>query len=971
MQALTSHCFNAIETTRKFKISINNKIINKVDSTDKKQLRVLTEEFSNLELTIKEIAGQISFGHPFCAQHKGRRKSANFIRSDVLAVDIDEGMLISEAMAHPFVRDHAAIVYTTPSHTDEFHKFRIVLVLDSTITDAQKMRLANAGLIRKFGGDKACKDVCRVFYGSKDSTPTILGNVLPAAELNSLIELGSEAVVKESIGAENERQAVTRRSNIAINLDQLVTTAVGLTIPLRDVPIKTQIHCPIHVDNNPSAFVLESKDKIKGVYCSGCAATFWSSSKSGRPVKDYDFYKIEDIIMADEHHDEPDTYYDDDVPPGLLKALKEERSCYTMDLKYLPNLPFDEGLTFVRSPKGSGKTEWLIKVVKRCRAENKSVLLVGHRTTLIQSMAKRLGLTCYFYSDDNKIRNRLPTAYYAVSVDSISKLLEPTHDKYDVVIIDESEQVFSHLTSSTLKSRRRSCYMMLFHYLAAAKSVIVADADLGPITIEGLFQAVDKNSAYVFYLNRFSAKRCNYQNYSSDSHLLQDMLDAICAGGRHYVATNSITKAKELREAIKSQSGYAKRIMLVTSEVSGSAEVREFISNIKTEILNYDVIIASPSLGTGIDISFDNDAQYIDTVFGFFGARVNTHFDIDQQIARVRNPKSLKIWISPEQFNFETEPDVIGREARKNGTLNDILIGYERETGEAKLDATYLGVYAHVVSISRASKNKLRKNLLDLRVRNGWTVIDISTDIARAETGKELKKFSKETVEKMRIEEICCAPKINEEEYEKLNGKNYVPNMIEQTTMRRYEVERFYMQDVSNTLLSLDDNGAYRKKIRLLTTYLSHESDLANFDKNRFELKAIVTDTEKKALKQKLLRSLFVSAGIADESHPIKIDVIFQSADLRFFIDVCRKHALQLQDLFAVAIRRDLETKPVSQLGQILKLIGLTLKEIETQKVDKKKLRFYKVNEDDWGVATQYAKRRTAGLKTKPDILNY
>jgi hypothetical protein len=953
-------------TDKKIKIAINNQIIDKVDSSNKSQCSILTTEFENQELTIEQFAEQINLGHPFCAQHNGRRSQVNFICSNVLAVDIDEGMLVSEAREQPFVRDHAAILYTTPSHTPENQRFRIVFVLEQAITDAAQMRLAHQGLIRKFGGDKSCKDACRIFYGSKGSSPIVLGNVLQAQELNHLIELGSEPTsIPDHGNAGSGRPVATRRSEKALDLDQPVRLRSGAIMPLRDVPLKTQIHCPIHVDHKPSAFVLESKDHIRGVYCSGCAATFWPAPNTSHPIKDFDFYKVEDIIATNDYQDTPNDSFDD-VPTNIA------RSSRMLNERYLPDLPFGEGITFVRSPKGSGKTEWLKKVVKRCREENKSVLLVGHRKTLIQSMAERLGLTCYFYSDGNQTKNRFPTNYYAVSVDSISKLLDPIDDKYDVIIIDESEQVFSHLTSSTVKDKRRACYMMLFHYLSAAKSVIVADADLGAITIEGLSQSVNKESTYDFYLNTYAAERCDYQNYINDTHLLQDMLDAVRAGGRHYVATNSITRAEELQEAIRLEFGNTPKIMLVTSKVSDSAEVQAFINNIKTEILKYDVVIASPSLGTGIDITFDNDAQYIDTVFGFFGARVNTHFDIDQQISRVRNPKSIKVWVSPEQFTFETEPAVIRREAMKNGTLNDILIGYERDSGEAKLDETYLGVYAHVISISRASKNMLRKNLLNLRVRNGWNVLNVDTDVDQAETGKEVKAIAKATVKRMRIEDICAAPKIDEDVYDKLNGKNYQPSTAEQIAMRRYEAEKFYLEDVSVKLLLLDDNGAYRKKIRLLATYLSHESDLANSDKKLFELNSIVTDAEKSALKQKLLRSLLISAGLSDVNHSIKLDEIIQSENLSNFIQECKKHDLQLQDIFGISLRGDLEAKPVSQLGKILELIGLSLEEAaDPKKVNGKKIRFYRVSEYAWELARGYSKKRVARLNIKSDVFGY
>ena len=53
-------------------------------------------------------ADQINAGYAFCAQHKNkRRKSTNFAGAGFLAVDIDEGMTIDEALAHVAVLDHS------------------------------------------------------------------------------------------------------------------------------------------------------------------------------------------------------------------------------------------------------------------------------------------------------------------------------------------------------------------------------------------------------------------------------------------------------------------------------------------------------------------------------------------------------------------------------------------------------------------------------------------------------------------------------------------------------------------------------------------------------------------------------------------------------------------------------------------------------------------------------------------------
>jgi hypothetical protein len=948
--------------TKALKVAINPYITNKIEKGDKENFGVLTRNCENVEVTLHELAEAVNEGHPFCAQHVDTRKDENFICSDVVAVDIDDGMRLTEALDNQFVKQYGGFVYTTPSHTDEHHRFRIVFQTDRTITDAGEMTAVYRGLIRKFGGDKACKDACRVFYGSTGSKPIILGNVLSDEQLYYLIELGRDPASipdKTSSAGKKSYPIVARRSGVSVAPDHPVTCANGITAAFELMPFGENVHCPVHLDRNPSAFVVKSSQGNKGVYCHSCAATFWM--KSSRTS--FDFNRTESIIREMEYEQDPRNYYEEDgAPPGLFEMAGAERTARTFDQKFLrsADIAVIPGVTFLSSEKGSGKSKVLAEKVAAFRAMGHSVLLVGHRQTLLQSMSRSLGLTCYFHREDGKFKNTQPTGYYAICVDSMSKLLKPVRHKYDVVILDESEQIFGHLTGSTLKDKRRACYMQLFHYLAVAKHVYVADADLGSITVEGVYQAMGPAVPYQFCMNEHRERknsRLDFQHYGSEPHLMQELLNAIGAGGRHYIATNSITKAEEILAAIRLVHGDGPKAMLVTSKTSSTDEVQGFIDEIRTEILQYDVVIATPTLGTGIDITFPDAAEHIDTVFGFFVTRVNTHFDIDQQLARVRHPKAVKVWIAPETYTFETEPDVILREAEMNGALNDLLIGY-RADGSPSLDSTYLNVFAHVTSIARASKNNLRKNLLDLRARNGWNLVYVDVDEKGAEAGKVVKGIAKESVEEKRVQDICAAERLTAEGYDVLRENTAPPTKAESDAMQRYEAERFYREDVSASLLALDNKGAYRRQLVLLEIYLSPTDRLAAKDFRESELATIVTDRKKRVLKQVMLKALLSRAGLADDVSPINPDAVITAAELGEFAKYCEEHSERLQDLFGMSVRQDLHTKPMAQLGVVLGRIGLSLVKVHEKKVAKKKLYYYSIQPDEWAQALHYLRQR-------------
>jgi hypothetical protein len=291
------------DALKALKVAVNRRIINKIAKGDRKSFGVLTRECENAEITLRELAAIVNDGHPFCAQHRDSRKNENFICADVLAVDIDDGMSLSEALEHEFVKQYGGFIYTTPSHTTEHHRFRIVFQTERTITDPAEMTAAYQGLIRKFGGDEACKDACRAFYGSEGSNPIMLGNVLSNDQLVQLIDFGRDpASISDctSTDGKNSYPIVSRRSGVEIAPDHPVTRANGHTSPFELVPFDENIHCPVHLDRNPSAFVVKSKEGNKGVYCHSCAATFWMKSPKSTRAS-FDFYRADTIIKQMEY----------------------------------------------------------------------------------------------------------------------------------------------------------------------------------------------------------------------------------------------------------------------------------------------------------------------------------------------------------------------------------------------------------------------------------------------------------------------------------------------------------------------------------------------------------------------------------------------------------------------------------------------------------------------------------------------
>jgi hypothetical protein len=141
--------------------------------------------------------------------------------------------------------------------------------------------------------------------------------------------------------------------------------------------------------------------------------------------------------------------------------------------------------------------------------------------------------------------------------------------------------------------------------------------------------------------------------------LEREVIEAIKRGERCFITSNSKDFIDTVHRMIQNECGEGIVMRTITSDNSRDDATVRFLKDIKTEILKVQVLLGSPSIGTGIDITFPGGACLVDRVFGFFFSFINTHTDIDQQLSRVRNPGAVDVWISPTTFRFTSNVDVI------------------------------------------------------------------------------------------------------------------------------------------------------------------------------------------------------------------------------------------------------------------------------------------------------------------------
>lgn len=136
------------------------------------------------------------------------RHSDNFISTDLITFDIDEGMTLDEAYEQVEELNLTCLALPSTSHSEEHHKFRLIFPLSRTIFNPDEYRKTYADLAEFFNVDPACKDLARFYYGCKpedgffhegDLLTPKRGDITPKKGRKTVLGLGQRVKVGETI----------------------------------------------------------------------------------------------------------------------------------------------------------------------------------------------------------------------------------------------------------------------------------------------------------------------------------------------------------------------------------------------------------------------------------------------------------------------------------------------------------------------------------------------------------------------------------------------------------------------------------------------------------------------------------------------------------------------------------------------------------------------------------------------------
>jgi hypothetical protein len=508
----------------------------------------------------------------------------------------------------------------------------------------------------------------------------------------------------------------------------------------------------------------------------------------------------------------------------------------------MPLLP-TSGLVVLWSDMGTGKTELLRRW--RQAHPNQRFLNNGHRVNLLKNLALRLETEMYSAVGQ---RDLAKANALSITIDSLYKLNTDALT-YGCVFIDEACQYLTHLLhSQTCKEHRAEILEVLEYLVFNAPLAIIADAHMDDITVD-FFRAMRPPDEVPFIIKNDwkSGGRTVYWYGGKDSSaLVAQVSAALMIGQKVMVVSDSKRFIKKLEQALtvrvdepepatslEKPIGFGTeekakpcrgmicraptRVWSVHSGNSGSEENVAFIKDITNAVKDLDALLASPSLGTGVDIP----DYHFDAVFGAFHAASQTATECAQMLYRYRPKVPMHVWVAPRPpFGYkDTNAAKIKERILQANEVTAFLIRIDRETGQRGAEKDWaLEAYCHIQGARNQSINNLREDLRSLLVEMGNEIV--SLEATEDDEAREQLKQAALALNQVHFQAVTKAKTITATEYRRRQTQDYLkPEEI-------FECEKFrladsYGMEVTEELVERDNGGRLIRRFANLEAILT------------------------------------------------------------------------------------------------------------------------------------------------------
>jgi len=884
-----------------FQVSINNSVTGK----DIKALAANMGGWVNVDVTLDQLVNLVAVeGFAWSNPLAGNRKvTSNFLNLSIMALDFDSGMTLVEAKEDSWLKANAAFIYTSASHqkpkglAEPCDRFRVVFILDNPITDIKIAHSTIQGLLARYPqADKAVSSVVNAFFGTVDAEVHVFGNTISTEVVAGLVPAAKTPTKKAPGIASQTRKAVARGEAkgpvvepVDGSLGALLNAYVGPRIEGAGTYERTfSIACAL-----VNEYGHEKAVEIGEQWFASSNAWDWEKKiNSINEQYDYSMGTIMHYLREGGYTGKVE--YTVPVVSDMVESEKHEVQ-YVSD----GNMKLEKRVVMIQAATGMGKTEF---VKQKFGAEK--VMVITHRRSLSRNYSQRMNLPNY--QDDGVLE---ADGSISVVADSSFRIDLKNH-RDSIVVLDEFSQLLRHYMGETMKRTRNENLDTIRFLLENAKKVIIMDATFDIEVQQFLVDVVGIDNIEFHKFTRKQEKVAQF--YDSRIRMVNDMLTEAKDGKRLFICTDSKAEARTLGGLVAKKIG--EKVLVIDSDSTTDENVLAFIESPNIHFPNYQVVVTSPAITSGVDITLP-----VDRVYSFSGSGTLVSADVYQSASRCRNTAS------PTRF--------FAKCARRRGafggdaTIEDIRntlsanVSLWKEVMEVRVfdwqpKATWPAFERFFVA-SQAAQNRdvahLHDHLVDLLKNKGWSITVVSEDA----TGEEKAEVAEVTADVK--QDIEIARRARMESYDFVTEGDFQiadcklkPTAEDNLVKESWNFQLFRgvneREEAINTYLDLQNPGLFKA---VHSTLAKTDLELAKKDQEE-EKNYLAMDRNMHLLRKKFYKGLLAAANFdlsSDFSVTLDSDTI---AAIRDYLLANSESMVRF-----VGKYKNLETSPMQAIREI------------------------------------------------------
>ncbi|WP_051188752.1 plasmid replication protein, CyRepA1 family [[Leptolyngbya] sp. PCC 7376] len=697
-----------------------------------------------------------------------------------------------------------------------------------------------------------------------------------------------------------------------------------------------------------------------------------------------------DDLIATHGQDEFDRRYKQAQSLALWKARGLNQLTYNrhyeLNKRYLSEIAVPDAakIVAIKSPKGTGKTRQLEKVVAQAIARQQPVLVIGHRIRLVEELCQRFGLDYIRDLPTDQQRSNEPSLKingYGLCIDSLhgksQARFNPSHWSDALIIIDEAEQVLWHgLNSSTCREHRvnilQNFKSLMQNVFEGEGKIYVSDADLSDVSLDYLRSLGGQEFTPFVIENTWQADLksgydLNHYDDGTPKRLVKDLEQHIKEGGKPFVCLSA--------QKLKSQWGTSTlelyfqtqfpqlRILRIDSETLADPKHQAYgcMTNLNQVVTGYDLVLASPAVETGISLDLKG---YFTSVWGI-AQGVQTVNSICQALSRVRENVPRHLWVAKYGFNkigngSSSIPSLLTSSQKLTQTNIRLLQQSDfaaLEDLDTEFQAESLLCWAKFAVRINAGMVNYREAVLAHLTQEGHRLNAVEKTKAKPKKtakGKKAKPEAnqlttainsiRETNYRAECQAIAQASPLSKTRYQTLK-KKLVKTTKERHQLKKYELQKRYNIPVTTELVNQDSEGWYKKlrchyflsfgrpyladRDALIATHLMQQGNGQIFqpDFNHSQLGAIIGTLE--------------ILGINDLLQQPQREIHNLDFDMQHMAAIALENRQAIKTTVGIGLAKNSTAMMI--LKRFLELLGMELKYIKMRSIQKKRTRIYQI----------------------------